>query len=198
MTTKPRAKIGKVNVWCAFDEIVKVESVKMNPMNPNTHPPAQIERLAKIITAQGWRNAIAISNRSGMIVKGHGRFKAAVHAGMRSVPVEYQDYESDESETADLLADNIIAELAVFDQSIADELLKALDAADFDLELTGMGMEIFDDGKLQNDLPKKPGLELAKQIREAVEYLGGLEYLSKTRPWIFDFSRLNPLKGYDK
>jgi len=35
-------------------------------------------------------------------------------------------------------------------------------------------------------------------VREAVNHLGGLEAMAKTRPWIFDFSRLRPLKGYNK
>jgi phosphoadenosine phosphosulfate reductase len=36
------------------------------------------------------------------------------------------------------------------------------------------------------------------QIREALERLGGLEAVAKARPWIFDFSRTTPLKGYSK
>jgi 3'-phosphoadenosine 5'-phosphosulfate sulfotransferase (PAPS reductase)/FAD synthetase len=38
---------------------------------------------------------------------------------------------------------------------------------------------------------------LAK-VRRAIERMGGLEYLSKSRPWIFDFLRETPLEGYDK
>ncbi|MFP4088010.1 MAG: phosphoadenosine phosphosulfate reductase family protein [Desulfobacteraceae bacterium] len=36
------------------------------------------------------------------------------------------------------------------------------------------------------------------QIREALDRMGGLETVAKARPWIFDFSRSNPLKGYTK
>lgn len=36
------------------------------------------------------------------------------------------------------------------------------------------------------------------QIREAVARLGGLEAVEKTMPWVFDFSRFTPLKGYSK
>jgi 3'-phosphoadenosine 5'-phosphosulfate sulfotransferase (PAPS reductase)/FAD synthetase len=35
-------------------------------------------------------------------------------------------------------------------------------------------------------------------IREALERLGGLEAVAKARPWIFDFSRTTPLRGYMK
>jgi len=36
------------------------------------------------------------------------------------------------------------------------------------------------------------------QIREALDRLGGLEAVAKARPWIFDFSRTTPLRGYTK
>jgi phosphoadenosine phosphosulfate reductase len=36
------------------------------------------------------------------------------------------------------------------------------------------------------------------QIREALDRLGGLEAVAKARPWVFDFSRFTPLKGYTK
>jgi phosphoadenosine phosphosulfate reductase len=36
------------------------------------------------------------------------------------------------------------------------------------------------------------------QIREALDSLGGLESVAKARPWVFDFSRNPPLRGYDK
>lgn len=32
--------------------------------------------------------------------------------------------------------------------------------------------------------------------RKAIQELGGLEHLAETRPWLFDFCRLRPLKGY--
>jgi hypothetical protein len=50
-----------------------VESVVGNPRNPNVHPERQIELLAKIISAQGWRAPITVSTRSGFVVRGHGR-----------------------------------------------------------------------------------------------------------------------------
>lgn len=54
-----------------------------------------------------------------MIVKGHGRLEAAKRLGRREAPVEFQDYESEAAELADLLADNKIAELASIDTAAA-------------------------------------------------------------------------------
>ncbi len=68
--------IGDVPVWCAHDAIVDCVELKPNPKNPNTHPKSQIELLGKIITKQGWRMPITVSNRSGLIVKGHARLEA--------------------------------------------------------------------------------------------------------------------------
>jgi len=36
------------------------------------------------------------------------------------------------------------------------------------------------------------------EVSDAVALLGGLETLAKTRPFIFDFSRIKPIPGYDK
>jgi hypothetical protein len=126
-----------IAIHCAYDEIVAVADLKTNPRNPNMHPPEQIALLAKIIVAQGWRNPIVISNRSGLITKGHARLEAAKLIGAETVPVDRQDYASDREETADMIADNRIAELADADRSTLRELMEELDTGDFDMDLTG-------------------------------------------------------------
>ena len=89
-----------VPVFCAYDAIVPLEELRPNPGNPNHHGTDQIKRLASVIWATGWRNAITVSRQSGMIVKGHGRMEAAQLAGMSEAPVEYQDYDSEAEEWA--------------------------------------------------------------------------------------------------
>ena len=37
-----------------------------------------------------------------------------------------------------------------------------------------------------------------EQAQAAVRELGGLEHLAEERPWIFDFTRMTPLRGYTK
>jgi DNA modification methylase len=126
-----------IPIFCAHDELVPTEKVIGNPRNPNTHPASQIELLAKIIAAQGWRAPITVSTRSGFVVRGHGRLAAARQLGAESVPVDFQDYESEAAEYADLIADNRIAELAELDMPSLADLLAELDAGDFDMDLTG-------------------------------------------------------------
>ena len=62
-----------------------------------------------------WRNPVTVSNRSGLIVRGHGRLEAALLIGCETIPVEEQDYATDAEELADLLADNRLSELAELD-----------------------------------------------------------------------------------
>jgi len=93
--------------------------------------------LATIIQGQGWRESIKISTRSGLVVKGHCRLLAAEFAGLEAAPVELQDYESDEAEWADLVADNRIAELAEIDTPKLKDLLQELDTGAIAMELTG-------------------------------------------------------------
>ncbi len=124
-----------IPVYCAFDKILDIDSVQPNPKNPNQHSDEQISLLAKIIGAQGWRAPITISTRSGFVVRGHGRLLAAQEAGCTEVPVDYQAYADEESELADLVADNRIAELAQMDAQMLADIFQNL--SDFDLELTG-------------------------------------------------------------
>lgn len=129
-----------IKVYCKFDEMVSIEQLQPNPENPNIHPDEQIELLAQIIKENGWRERIVVSNLSGMIVKGHGRYQAAILAGFDNVPVEYQDYDSRTDEIRDLIADNKIAELSELDPEETKKLIEGLESqsskAEFDFNLS--------------------------------------------------------------
>lgn len=123
-------------VFCAHTELADTEKLVPNPRNPNRHPESQIKLLAKIIRAQGWRNPIVVSKRSGFVIKGHGRLDAAKLLECEKVPVDFQDYENEAAEWADMLADNRIAELAETDDDELKKLIQELDGQ-IDLDLTG-------------------------------------------------------------
>ena len=124
-----------------IDQIEFVSTAELSklrhPKNPNTHSSEQIESLAKIIEFQGWRLPIKVSRLSGFITAGHGRLDAAELRGWRDVPVSYQDYESEEQEFADLVADNAIAEWSVLDFKSINEAIPNL-GPDFDIDLLGI------------------------------------------------------------
>ena len=134
-----------VKVNCAFDKMVPIHKLVRNPRNPNTHSDEQIRILAKVIDYQGWRNPIVVSTRSGFIVKGHARLSAAEVLQLEEAPVDYQDYDSEAQEWADMLADNRIAELAEIDRTVLKDLIEELDTGAIDLELTGYTDQAIED-----------------------------------------------------
>lgn len=134
--------MSDIKIMCSYDKLVDTYELIENPRNPNRHPEKQIEILAKLIKSQGFRRPIVVSNRSGFVIVGHGRLLAAKCLGMENVPVDYQDYESEAKEWADMVADNKAAELSEFDNSVLSEMLQELEG--FDEELFGMAQADLD------------------------------------------------------
>lgn len=118
-------------------EQVLIDDLVGHPKNPNRHDKEQIERLAKLITYQGWRLPIIVSKQSGYIVSGHGRLEAAKSMGLNEVPVTYQDFADDEMEYAFLVSDNSIASWAELDLSSINTHVGEL-GPDFDIQLLGL------------------------------------------------------------
>jgi hypothetical protein len=131
-------------IKCLHTEVWPLARFTEHPKNPNRHPQAQLELLAKILVTQGWRNPIVVSRLSGLIIKGHGRLAAARLAGLTEAPVELQNYASAEAEIADLVADNRISELAEADQFAIHGLLADMNADPaFDVMLAGFTPDAF-------------------------------------------------------
>ncbi len=135
----PKEVIDGIAVMCSYDKLVDIVDVIPNPRNPKQHNEKQIELLSRIIKSQGWRAPITVSTRSGFVVRGHGRLMAAQKFGAQFVPVDYQDYENEAQEWADLISDNRVAELADTDEDMLKDLLQEIKdgAFDIDLDLTG-------------------------------------------------------------
>ncbi len=106
-----------MKIHCAFNDMVSVHDLKQHPKNRNKHPQEQIERLAQILEYQGWRYPVKVSKRSGFVTSGHGRIEAAKLNGWDKVPVNFQDYDDDVQEYADVQSDNAIASWAELDMS---------------------------------------------------------------------------------
>jgi DNA modification methylase len=159
---EPKSYADGISVYCAHDEIIDIIKVIPNRSNPNKHPDYQIDLLARIIKAQGWRVPITISNLSGFIVRGHGRLLAAQKLGVKEVPVDHQDYATEAEEYADLLADNRLAELAEPDLVGVKDILELIDG-EIDLDLTGYNLdEILKECGAELDAPDDPGAQIDK------------------------------------
>lgn len=126
-----------VKIRCTFDKLVLVSDLLPNPRNRNVHSKEQIERLAKILDYQGWRYPVKVSKRSGFVTSGHGRIEAARLNGWESVPVNFQEYETEEQEYADVQSDNAIASWAELDLSGINLDIGDL-GPDFDIDLLGI------------------------------------------------------------
>ena len=134
---KARILADGIEVWCAYDKLVKVEELIPHPKNPNTHPQSQIKILAQNIRYHGWRHPIVVSKLSGYIVAGHGRLEAARELGVSIVPVEYQDFATENNELAVLVGDNQLAELSTLDLNGLQDIIDGFKASDFDTILAG-------------------------------------------------------------
>jgi ParB-like chromosome segregation protein Spo0J len=159
---------SKEKIECAFDEMVSVHKLVANPKNPNKHPDRQIELLAKIIDYQGQRSPIVVSSRSGFIVKGHGRLAAIQKLGWKVAAVDYQHYEDEAQEFADMIADNKIAELAEHDDEMfkLEALNLQLDVSGFDLDLLGVPDLILKN--IEYDLDENPESEKPMEFKVEV------------------------------
>lgn len=134
---KARILADGIEVWCAYDKLVKVEELIPHPKNPNTHPQNQIKILAQNIRYHGWRHPIVVSKLSGYIVAGHGRLEAAKELGVSIVPVEYQNFASEDNELAVLVGDNRLAELSSLDLNGLQDIIDGFKASDFNTILAG-------------------------------------------------------------
>jgi hypothetical protein len=145
-------------------KIVFVEKLTPDPKNENCHSKKQIEVLAKIIKANGFREPLIVSNRSGYIIAGNGRYEAAQLLGMSELPVIYQDFENEAEETRHRLASNEIARHATLDQEKMLFNLKELDIEleEFDFENIGLidfefnkGPEVEDEKEVDPDVDQE-------------------------------------------
>lgn len=118
-------------------QVVDIDSLVLNPKNNNKHPKEQIERLSKLIAYQGFRNPVVVSKRTGFVLAGHGRIEAAKMAGLKDVPVMYQDFENEAQEYAYLTSDNAIGHWSELDLSAINTEMLDL-GPDFDIDLLGI------------------------------------------------------------
>lgn len=118
-------------------KLTKLSEIKINPNNRNNHPKDQIERLCKVIEYQGFRSPLIVSNRTGMLVAGHGRLLAARKLKMIEVPVMFQDFQDESQEYACMVSDNAIASWSELDLSSINTDIGDL-GPDFDIDLLGL------------------------------------------------------------
>jgi hypothetical protein len=171
----PGGDASGIPVHCAADTLIDVADLVPNPRNPNKHGDKQVALLAKIIRYQGWRAPIVVSNQSGFIVSGHGRYQAARLLNVELVPVNFQNFKTPADERAHLLADNRIAELAQLEDNALRTILDELKDDDFDLELTGFSGDFLD--RLNKEDEEKQALSGPQSVDDLSPDLPGAHSL---------------------
>ncbi|MFV8646452.1 ParB/Srx family N-terminal domain-containing protein, partial [Ralstonia pseudosolanacearum] len=128
---------GKIEHW-------PIQRLAPYAANARTHSDEQITQIAASIVEFGFTNPI-LAGGDGIIVAGHGRLAAAMKLGLQVVPVVVLDHLSPTQRRALVIADNRIAENAGWDEAVLRAELAALDAANFDLSLTGFDADALAD-----------------------------------------------------
>jgi hypothetical protein len=185
-----------MKIHCAYDELLPLAQLEQrrNPKNPNTHSAAQVAAIAAVLDGNGWRQAIVISNRSGLMTRGHGRLEAALLLGYEAAPVDFQDYESEQDEIADMIADNRLAELSEMDEERLAAVLKELQAVGHDVGLAGFTED--EVARLTNVEEETEKLEtIPKMELQAFEHYDYLLFMFKDiRDWLRVLQLLNVTK----
>jgi ParB-like chromosome segregation protein Spo0J len=117
-----------------------VSALKPSSRNARVHSKRQIDQIAESIKAFGFTNPILI-DRTNTIVAGHGRVAAAKLLGMDQVPTIRLETLTEAQVRAYVIADNRLAEKAVWDKSILAIELQCLMTID-NLDVTVTGFEV--------------------------------------------------------
>lgn len=163
-------------IHCKFDKMIDPSKLKNHPKNRNKHGQDQIERLAELYKYHGIRHPIIVSNLSKCIVAGHGRKLAAIRAGIKEMPVVYQDFDSSESEYAFIQADNAIALWAELDMAGINSDIGDL-GPDFDINM--LGIQDFTLDVAEKDFEGDP--DEVPEVVEPVAKLGQIYKLGEHR-----------------
>lgn len=123
--------------------------------NARTHSKKQIEQIAASIREFGFTNPV-LTDGERRIIAGHGRVAAAKLLGMERVPTIRLEHLSEAQKRAYIVADNRLAELAGWDESILAIELKYLTEIDFSVELTGFATAEIDLVIGRQEQPAKP------------------------------------------
>lgn len=117
-------------------EWVNINSLTPNESNPRLHSDDQVAQIAESMRAFGWTVPILVDEK-GLVIAGHGRLMAAKLNKVDRVPILRKAGLSDAQKRAYMLADNKLALGSEWDTELLVAELGALDALDFDLDLTG-------------------------------------------------------------
>jgi ParB-like chromosome segregation protein Spo0J len=124
-------------------ETRKLDAVIPYGENPKDHPTEQVDKIASSIKRFGWDQPIVVDS-DNVIIKGHGRYKAAKKLGLDIVPVIDQSGLSEAQVRAARIADNRVSE-SDWDNELLSAEFDLLRESNMSLEATAFGDDEIDD-----------------------------------------------------
>lgn len=112
--------------------------LKPCPRNPQDHPPEQIAALRLAFRELGFDQPIVV-DQHGEIIKGHGRWMAAMEEGLEEVPVIVRKISKNEARLL-RAADNELVSRE-WDRNALRREMDSLSLSGADLDLTGFSVE---------------------------------------------------------
>lgn len=121
-------------------EQIPLTDIKPYERNAKQHPPSQVRAIAASLKAFGFQQPLVV-DKDNVLIVGHGRFLGAKEAGFTSAPCIRALDLTPEQIAAYRLADNKLNE-SKWDRALVLDELRALDAAGFDVTLTGFSRDL--------------------------------------------------------
>ena len=144
---------------------VAVAILKPYERNAKIHSGEQVQKIAESIKEFGFLSPCLI-DREKNIIAGHGRVEAAKLLGLVTVPCVFIEGLSDEQRRAYILADNKLTEMGEWDMDLVMSELTDLDAAGFDIEVTGFELELEEPEIAEDDFEPIPPEEPKAKLGE--------------------------------
>ena len=128
--------------WPA-EQIVRKKTQDIVPYNrnPRLHSEEQVRQIIESIKRWGWPIPPVV-DESDNLIAGHGRLEAAQEMGVEEVPCVIAKGWSEAQKKAYVIADNKLAENGYWDTGLYYSELKALADEGFDINLTGVELDI--------------------------------------------------------
>ncbi|MGB9646751.1 MAG: ParB N-terminal domain-containing protein, partial [Stellaceae bacterium] len=138
LSARENSSIPNLNLTVVYH---RIDTLKLDPVNPRVHSKRQIRQLANNIAKFGFNVPILV-DAERKVIAGHGRLLACGELGIAEVPTLRLDHLTPAQARAFAIADNRLSEIARWDDQLLAEQLKELSLLDLDfsLELTGFEM----------------------------------------------------------
>ena len=145
-------------------EMVPTDKIRPHPDNPRR---GDTKRIRQSIKANGFYGSCVVQRSTGNILVGNHRYRAAVDEGLTEIPVTWVDV-SDDQALKMLLVDNRVSDFGAYDD---EELMRALEQLDAELEGSGYDTKFFDDlaAKIRSDDIDVDNVDIGKTPEERLE-----------------------------